>query len=151
MEYPKKNMAAGALIFNTNNELLIVKPTYKKCWHLPGGVVERNESPIVACIREVKEECNLLIDPNIFVATCHCSDIDNEIDALLFIFSCNSINESIIKEIKLPEDELEGFKFIEVSESRKYLDGIIANIAKEYVKNLNEIKTMYFENEERKI
>lgn len=58
---PKKRMGAGALFFNENNEMLVVKPTYKDHWSIPGGVVEENESPRIACIREVKEEIGLEI------------------------------------------------------------------------------------------
>ncbi|GAB4532071.1 MAG: hypothetical protein Tsb0014_16140 [Pleurocapsa sp.] len=48
---PKKIMGAGCLLFNTEGKILIVKPTYKDAWNLPGGVVEANESPRNACIR----------------------------------------------------------------------------------------------------
>jgi ADP-ribose pyrophosphatase YjhB (NUDIX family) len=53
---PKKRMAAGALILNKNNEILIVKPNYRDQWLIAGGVIEENESPKDACLREVKEE-----------------------------------------------------------------------------------------------
>ena len=56
---PKKRMGAGALILNQNDEILIVKPSYKDHWSVPGGVVEENESPRVACIRETKEEIGI--------------------------------------------------------------------------------------------
>ena len=52
-------MAAAALLLNTQNEILIVKPIYRERWLLPGGVVEKNESPRQACIREVREELEL--------------------------------------------------------------------------------------------
>jgi 8-oxo-dGTP diphosphatase len=37
---PAKRMASGALYFNNRGELLIVKPTYRAAWLIPGGVVE---------------------------------------------------------------------------------------------------------------
>ena len=48
---PKKRMAAGALIFNNQEEILFVKPGYKDHWSIPGGVIEKNESPKAACLR----------------------------------------------------------------------------------------------------
>jgi 8-oxo-dGTP diphosphatase len=56
---PKKRMASAALFLNAQNDMLIVKPIYRKDWLLPGGVVEERESPRQACIREVKEELGL--------------------------------------------------------------------------------------------
>jgi len=36
--------------------ILLVRPTYKWFWDLPGGMVEPGESPTQACAREVHEE-----------------------------------------------------------------------------------------------
>ena len=55
-DYPKKQMGAGALFFNTAGELLVVKPTYRDHWSIPGGVIEDAESPRQGCTREVLEE-----------------------------------------------------------------------------------------------
>src|SRR5260221_14159264 len=52
--------SAGALIFDQKGRLLILKPTYKSGWTIPGGVVEADgETPWEACRREVREECGL--------------------------------------------------------------------------------------------
>src|SRR5215469_2715077 len=55
----KKRMAASALFLNEQGNVLIVKPTYRPDWLLPGGSVEDHESPREACIREVREELSL--------------------------------------------------------------------------------------------
>ena len=39
--------------------VLLVDPTYKPTWDLPGGAVEKEESPHAACRREVTEELGL--------------------------------------------------------------------------------------------
>jgi 8-oxo-dGTP diphosphatase len=46
---PMKDMSVGALVFNEPEELL-VKPTYKDGWEIPGGIVEQDESPTQACL-----------------------------------------------------------------------------------------------------
>ena len=54
--------SAGALIFDRKGRLLILKPTYKTGWTIPGGVMEADgESPWEACKREVREECGLTV------------------------------------------------------------------------------------------
>src|SRR5437763_155572 len=51
--------AAGALFFDEVGRVLLVKPVYKGDWEIPGGVLERGESPRAACIREVREELGI--------------------------------------------------------------------------------------------
>jgi 8-oxo-dGTP pyrophosphatase MutT (NUDIX family) len=55
----RKRMAAGALFRDEDGRVLLVNPTYKPTWDLPGGAVEKEESPHAACRREVAEELGL--------------------------------------------------------------------------------------------
>jgi ADP-ribose pyrophosphatase YjhB (NUDIX family) len=52
-------VAAGALILDPHGRVLLVKPTYKDGWDIPGGYVEPGESPAAACARELAEEIGL--------------------------------------------------------------------------------------------
>jgi ADP-ribose pyrophosphatase YjhB (NUDIX family) len=57
---PAVPASAGALVFDQAGRLLILKPTYKTGWTIPGGVMEADgETPWEACRREVREECGL--------------------------------------------------------------------------------------------
>jgi 8-oxo-dGTP diphosphatase len=57
---PAIPVSAGALIFDRRGRLLILKPTYKSGWTIPGGVMEADgETPWDACRREVREECGI--------------------------------------------------------------------------------------------
>lgn len=50
-------VAAGGLVFNERNELLLIKRQGK--WDLPKGKVDAGETVEEAGLREVKEECNI--------------------------------------------------------------------------------------------
>jgi 8-oxo-dGTP diphosphatase len=57
---PAIPVSAGAMIFDRAGRLLILKPTYKSGWTIPGGVMEADgETPWDACRREAREECGL--------------------------------------------------------------------------------------------
>ncbi|HEY8980930.1 MAG TPA: NUDIX hydrolase, partial [Streptomyces sp.] len=53
--------SAAAVFFNHDGEVLIVNPTYKKYWNLPGGAVDidQDEPPYDAAVREVREELGI--------------------------------------------------------------------------------------------
>lgn len=50
-----------AFIVNDKHEILLVEHTYMHGWHLPGGGVSPNETPLEAVIREVREETGIII------------------------------------------------------------------------------------------
>jgi ADP-ribose pyrophosphatase YjhB (NUDIX family) len=56
-------VAAGLLIRDLHDRVLMVRPTYKDGWDLPGGYVEPNESPTKAVERELTEELSLARSP----------------------------------------------------------------------------------------
>ncbi len=47
--------AAGGLVFNSNNELLLIERL--GVWDLPKGKIDSGETPEIAALREVEEEC----------------------------------------------------------------------------------------------
>lgn len=54
-----ETLAAGVLLFDEDDRVLLVDPTYKPGWEFPGGVVERGEPPARAGMREVAEELGI--------------------------------------------------------------------------------------------
>lgn len=110
---PKKYMASGALIFNKNGDLLILHPSYKNNWEIPGGIVEAGESPHEACEREIKEEIGL----DIKVSRLLCVDYSinfEEVENLQFIFDAGVLNEDQINNIHFLDNEIKGYEFIDI-------------------------------------
>ena len=98
---PKKRMGVGALFFNEKDELLILKPTYKDYWSIPGGIIDANESPREACIREIKEETGLNISSVKFLCVDYCRNLGNEKgESLQFMFYGGILSENQISNIK---------------------------------------------------
>ena len=61
-ELPRIPASAGGLIRDGSVRLLILKPTYKSGWTVPGGQIEATgESPWEGCRREVSEETGLQV------------------------------------------------------------------------------------------
>jgi len=121
---PRKRMASGALFFESQkmDKVLIVKPTYKNYWEIPGGVVEAEESPLQACIRECEEELGIVLGTGIKLSSVdYVSDTDGKGDRIMYIFNGGVLDEASVKKIILQEKELSEFCFVDVSEAEKLL------------------------------
>jgi len=142
----KKRMAAGILLFNDKQELLIVKPTYKEAWTVPGGSINLNESPRDGVIREVKEEINLDINNASFL--CVDYKLDKFGESLQFMFYGGVLTKEQVNIIQLQSEELNEYRFINVNKVQDYLS---TSLGKRTVKCLDALKAnkaIYLENQE---
>jgi ADP-ribose pyrophosphatase YjhB (NUDIX family) len=55
----RKRVAADILLCDPSGRVLLVNPTYKPGWDLPGGMAEANEPPEKTVVRELREELGL--------------------------------------------------------------------------------------------
>ena len=61
--FQKRVSSATMILENESGEALIVKANYKEYWTFPGGMIDTDETPLQAAVREVSEEVGLAIDP----------------------------------------------------------------------------------------
>src|SRR6266545_4601620 len=78
-------MAAGVLFRDAAGRVLLVKPSYKAGWDIPGGYVEPGESPKQAARREVLEELGIEVPIGRLLVVDWAPHPD-EGDKVLFIF-----------------------------------------------------------------
>ncbi|WP_433785033.1 NUDIX domain-containing protein [Actinomycetospora sp. CA-101289] len=112
-------VAAGALFVNSDGQVLLVHPTYKDTWDIPGGYVERGESPAAACRREVLEELALDREP-LRLAAVDWAPNDREGDKLLFVFDCGPLGDDE-QRIQLDGEELDRWEWVSASQLDDYL------------------------------
>jgi ADP-ribose pyrophosphatase YjhB (NUDIX family) len=106
----RPRMAAGALFFNSHDHVLLVRPSYKPMWEIPGGYVEAGESPLDACKREVQEE--LGISPPIgALLVVDWAPSPSEGDKVLYVFDGGQLPPQEADAIKLATDELLAAEF----------------------------------------
>lgn len=54
--------AAGVFVFDGADHVLLLKVRRRMAWEYPGGKIDRDEMPIDAAIRELREETGLEVD-----------------------------------------------------------------------------------------
>ncbi|MFE9661239.1 NUDIX domain-containing protein [Streptomyces sp. NPDC005955] len=117
-----ETVAAGVLLFDARDRVLLVDPTYKAGWEFPGGVVEPGEAPARAGLREVEEETGLRLDgvPRLLV-------IDWEPPAppryggLRFLFDGGRLDPTATDRLLLPDTELRDCRFVTEDEAGRLL------------------------------
>lgn len=118
---PKKRMGAGAIFRDAEGRVLIVKPTYKEYWEIPGGSVEHNESPVSCCEREVHEELGLSRKVGKLLGIDYVVDDGVRTEGIMFVFDGGVLTDDDIRLIRLPENELSEFRFVAADEISAYM------------------------------
>lgn len=141
---PRKRSAVGVLIFR-DEKILVLEPTYKPNWLVPGGVVEASESPFEAAIRECQEEIGHKVEITKFL----CADYKRgnpEIgDAVHFLFLGKLGTNS---EIKIDEKEIKRSVWLSPEEALLKFDSHLATRVRCGLKALSEGRPYYCEDGE---
>ena len=124
---PAKRMGAGCLFVNEQNAILLVKPSYKTTWEIPGGIVENNESPKQACQREVQEELGLEREIGRMLVVDYNSEEGEYTESLMFIFDGGTLTADEIKRIRLDQSELNQYQFFATNHLPQELSGRLKN------------------------
>jgi 8-oxo-dGTP pyrophosphatase MutT (NUDIX family) len=123
---PAIPVSAGALIFDRTGRLLILKPTYKTGWTIPGGVMEADgETPWEACRREVSEECGL----EVRCGRLACMDFrrpkPGRAGGIRFLFDCGRLGDDALAGIVLQPEEISEYRLAAVPDALGLLRGPI--------------------------
>ena len=105
-------VAAGALFTDQAGRILMVRPTYKEYWDIPGGYVEPGESPHAACIREVQEELSLTVQVGPLLVV-DWAPTEGEGDKILYIFDAGSLTDKELKTVVFGDGEIAEARFVD--------------------------------------
>lgn len=112
--------ASGALFLDDTDRVLLVEPTYKEHWEIPGGTIEAGELPAEACAREIAEELGLRMRPGRLLVV-DWAPHPEQGDKVLFVFDGGRLSEEQIAAITLAPDELASYEFLPVTDAVRRL------------------------------
>lgn len=117
-KFATPRIAAGAL-FVDGNRVLLVRKTYGNRWDIPGGYVDRDESPAAACAREVREEIGLVRSARRLLVHDWAPN-GSEGDKILYVFGCGDLGADE-GAIVLDGVELDHWEWVPVEKLADYL------------------------------
>ena len=106
--------AAGALFLDEAGDVLLVEPTYKAMWEIPGGRMQTGETPREGCARELQEELGLELPLGRLLVVDWAPHVREE--RLRFVFDGGVLTDEQLDAIVLPPHELESWAFISPGE-----------------------------------
>ena len=123
---PRKRMGAGALLSDDRGRVLLVEPAYKDSWEIPGGVVEADESPYAAVVRELEEELGLTIEPGRLLAVDWVPPRPDRTEGVMLLFDGGVLAPEQAARILLPAAELRSWAWCDERAAGERLPELLA-------------------------
>jgi 8-oxo-dGTP pyrophosphatase MutT (NUDIX family) len=140
---PRVPASAGALLHDDDGRILVLKPTYKSGWTVPGGQIEADgESPWEACRREVAEETGLVVDTGRLVCVDFLPLRGDRAGGLRFLFDCGVVVAADRDRVVLQVAEIEEHRWVGRQEALGLLSG---PVGRRVAHGLDALRTRYLE------
>lgn len=117
-KFATPRLAAGAL-FVESGKILLVHKTYGNGWDIPGGYVDRGESPASACEREVREELGITRQTARLLVH-DWAPSEKEGDKILYVFDCGRLGDDE-QNIHLEKSELDKYEWVSCNDLTSYV------------------------------
>lgn len=123
----RKRMAAGVLFRDRQRRVLLVEPSYKPNWEIPGGAVEADEAPWVTASRELVEELGLDRPVGRLLVVDYVRPQDSRPEGVVFVFDGGRLDETDVIGMALPGDEILSVAFHTLEEARERVKPLLAD------------------------
>jgi 8-oxo-dGTP pyrophosphatase MutT (NUDIX family) len=143
---PRKRMGAAVLLTDEMGRVLLVEPTYKDYWEIPGGAVEADESPRTAAVRELQEELGLLVSPGRLLVVDWVPPRPNRTEGLILVFDGELLTSEQTAQFRLPADELRSWAWCGEREANERLSELLARRVAAAVRARADSTVAYLEN-----
>lgn len=109
--------AAGVLLRDGENRLLLVRPLLRNIWQLPGGLAEDEESPYRAARREVLEELRLDVAIGRLLCVDYKPATDDRPACVQFVFDGGALTAEQLGAIQVQASEIAEWRATELAEA----------------------------------
>jgi 8-oxo-dGTP pyrophosphatase MutT (NUDIX family) len=141
----RKRVAVDLLIRDARNRALLVNPSYKDYWDLPGGMSEANEPPVTTARRELSEELGVDIAVGRLLVLDWVGPHGPWDDQLIFIFDGGMLESADTINLEISDKELIDFSFVSLDDSEKLLRSDMWRLLRDAYEALENGTTRYLE------
>lgn len=103
----------GGIIFDDQKRVLLQLSAEDQNWYVPGGAIDPDEQPADALVREMREECGLIVEPVRIVAVStsprHAYPNGHRVQYVGIIFLCRVIGGELL----VGDDESLEFRYFD--------------------------------------
>lgn len=103
---PTKRVISQGVLRDRDRRILLCEMTYKREWDLPGGVIERHESPASGLQRELAEELGVHLTPVALVTVNWLPAWRGWDDACVFVFDVGVVDAELVDAMVLQPTEI---------------------------------------------
>ncbi|GAA5045864.1 NUDIX hydrolase [Streptomyces similanensis] len=139
----RKRVAADVLLRDPSGRVLLVNPTYKPGWDLPGGMAEANEPPEDTVRRELMEELGLRITLLGLLIVDWVAPHGPWDDQLAFIFDGGVLQADQVDRLRPRDGELSEAAFVPAAEAAGRLRDRIRHRFEHALKALETGRPLY--------
>ncbi|WP_089302243.1 NUDIX domain-containing protein [Haloechinothrix alba] len=102
----RKRMSAGVLLRDGDRRVLLIQPSYKPHWDIPGGAVDAEEAPWTTAVRELREELGIVrtLGPPLVID--HIRSDPRMPEGIAFIFDGGLIDQADVDALDLTDPEI---------------------------------------------
>jgi 8-oxo-dGTP pyrophosphatase MutT (NUDIX family) len=123
----RKRMAAGVLFRDKADRVLLLEPSYKPNWEIPGGAVEAGESPWAAATRELAEELGWERPLGRLLVVDHVRPQDSRPEGVVFVFDGGVLDETDLAGLVFTDGEILSAGFHSLDEARGKVKPLLAD------------------------
>ncbi|PRY44833.1 NUDIX domain-containing protein [Umezawaea tangerina] len=123
----RKRVVAGVLFRDATGRVLLVEPSYKPDWEIPGGAGEEGEPPWVTATREVREEMDLVWTTGALLVVDHVPARQGWDEGVAFVFDGGLLTEADVAALSFPDGEIVSARLCDDTEVRSLVRPLLAD------------------------
>lgn len=124
----RKRMAAGVLFRDAaTSRVLLLEPSYKPNWEIPGGAVETDESPWATATRELAEELGWDRPIGRLLVVDYVRPQDSRTEGVVFVFDGGTLDETDTAGMVFRDGEILSAGFHTLDDARSKVKPLLAD------------------------
>jgi 8-oxo-dGTP pyrophosphatase MutT (NUDIX family) len=123
----RKRMAAGVVFRDREGRVLLVEPSYKPNFEIPGGAVDADESPWAAATRELAEELGWDRPLGRLLVVDYVRPQDSRPEGVVFVFDGGVLDETDLVGMVFGDGEIRSAGFHTVQQARAKVKPLLAD------------------------